>query len=518
MMVEKSTKGAGLLVLLGIIIVVSYFFLKPILFERKQRATSDAVGSSTTIRIGGDNYIGYFFTNSQEMTKMAARKGLIIQFTDDGALYEERLDKFKNGEYDCIVLPVNSYLQHGEKVGYPGVIVAAISESRGADGMVVHDITLPDFNSLNDAGRSFVYIPDSPSSFLLDLLIHDFDLDKLKNSDAWRMTVGSPDEIYEAAKNGQGDIYVTWEPTLTKIAELDGMNYSFGSNDFRGYIIDVFVFDRDFIEKHRDEVVRFFQTYYQVMGLYANNIDNMYNEMKKSPDLKRLEDEELEKLLEKVEWYDLYENCSDMFGINIGAGGYADEAIINCIINCTYVMINAGIFSTDPLKGNPYEIVNSDILRELSKTTTSLDEPGTQAITFEPLTKEQWAKLHEVGKLKEQDITFSSSFPDILNVEGEETVDKIASLLTTNYPSYRVIVRGHTPTGGDESLNEKLSLERAQNVMARLTGVYLIDPNRIRAEGVGGSEPPEPKYGETPRQRMYRSSRVEFILIKENPF
>jgi len=516
MAVGKSTKGAGLLLLLGIIIVVAYVFLKPILFEKGIRKTSDAVGSSTAIRIGGDNYIGYFFTDSQEMKKMAARKGLSIQFTDDEALYEERLEKFAKGEYECIVLPVNSYLQHGEKWKYPGVIVAAISESKGADGLVTFNITLPNFNSLNNAGLTFVYINDSPSSFLLDLLIHDFDLDQLKNSDVWRMKVGSPEEVYKAAKSGKGDIFVTWEPTLTKIAELDGMNFSFGSDDFRGYIIDIFVFRRNFIEKNRKDVINFFQTYYRVLDIYANNKEDMLKEMKKTTRLKK---DKLEVLLEKIEWFDEFENFSQLFGITTGAGGYANDAIINCIISCTDVMINAGIFSKDPLSGDPYKIVDSTILEDISKTKTitSSVTGSTQAETFDPLTDDQWKKLPEAGVFKVRDISFSS-WKNTLNPDGEEIVDKIASQLINNYPSYRIIVRGHTASGGDESQNMKLSLERAQIIRQRLIAIYGLDLNRIREEGVGSNMPPRRKAGETYRQFQYRLSRVEFIALRDNPF
>src|SRR3989344_5351446 len=101
---NNKTKGAVLLLLLGVLTIATIFIVKPMLFERKQRSTSDASQQSTEIRIGGDNYIGYWFTTSPDMRRQAARKGLSLQFTDDGANYAERLEKFSKEEYDCIVL------------------------------------------------------------------------------------------------------------------------------------------------------------------------------------------------------------------------------------------------------------------------------------------------------------------------------------------------------------------------------------------------------------------------------
>lgn len=485
------------------------------MFEQKTiRSTSDAAGSSLSIRIGGDNYIGYWFINSPELRKQAARKGISIEFVDDGGAYEERLEKFANDEYECIVLPVNSYLQHGKKWNYPGVIVAAISESKGADGIVGYNMSSNNINILNDPSLTFVYTADSPSEFLLDLLIHDFDLDQLQSTDNWRSEVGGSNEVYKAAKANKGDIYVAWEPDITRILELDGMSYIFGSDNFRGYIIDIFVFNRKFVKKHRNDLVNFFHTYYRVLGLYANNKNQMFDEMKKAT---KLAQDKLEILLDKIDWFDVAENCTQMFGISYGASTFANDGLINCIISCTDIMIGAQVFDKDPLKGDPYLIVDSSILEEISTSSGVLPSSKEQEIRtfFDPLTEKQWLELPELGIFKVRDITFQSWNND-LTPEGEETVDKSAALLVNNYPNYRIIVRGHTAAGGDEKLNVKKSQERAQVVAQRLIAVYGIDPHRIFAQGAGSSKPPQRKNGESFRSYQYRMNRVEFIAVREN--
>src|SRR5262249_12915507 len=148
--------------------------------------------------------------------------------------------KFAAREYDAIVLPVNSYLLHGRAYQYPGVIVASISESRGADGIAAFADRLPTgkINDLNDASLRIVYTAESPSAFLLDLTIADFDLDQLRDSTKWQVELNGSRDVYERAAKGQGDVFVLWEPDLSRALKLPGIRYVWGSDKFSGYIID----------------------------------------------------------------------------------------------------------------------------------------------------------------------------------------------------------------------------------------------------------------------------------------
>ena len=284
---KRSTLGALLLFALGAIGVVAWYFLQDHFFAWSQRRTSDASGADVTVRIGGDGYLGYWFITSPEMRKQAAQRGVGIQFTDDGGAYSERLDKFAAGEYDAIVLPVNSYLQHGAKVQFPGVIVASIAESRGADGIVGYADSLPDgkLEALNDAELKIVYTSGSPSEFLLDLTIADFDLDELAGGSRWQVEAESSTDVYKQAKGNQGDVFVLWEPDLSRALSLPGMTSVWGSDRFSGYIVDVFVFRRDFLKDQGEEVVEFLRTYFRVLTSYANNRDKL---VKGDPPLDRL--------------------------------------------------------------------------------------------------------------------------------------------------------------------------------------------------------------------------------------
>ncbi len=197
----NNLKGPIILFLFLGAMMLLWFFGKAFLFDKEQIDSSDA-GQTYKLKVAGDGYLGYWFMSSPKMRSMGPKRGFTVDFTDDGGAYSERLSKFNKGKYDCIVLPINSYLQHAKQYKYPGVIIAAISESKGADALVGHTDVMPNdkINDINNANLKIVYTSESPSSFLLDLLITDFDFDQLRNDDLWRKEVGSSEEAYELAK------------------------------------------------------------------------------------------------------------------------------------------------------------------------------------------------------------------------------------------------------------------------------------------------------------------------------
>jgi outer membrane protein OmpA-like peptidoglycan-associated protein len=49
-----------------------------------------------------------------------------------------------------------------------------------------------------------------------------------------------------------------------------------------------------------------------------------------------------------------------------------------------------------------------------------------------------------------------------------------------------------------------------------LVAVHAIDADRLHAEGLGASQAPARKPGESERAYQYRLPRVEFVLLEEN--
>jgi len=179
-----KAKGPIILFSFILIIIAVAYFGKDYLFERKTQSTSDTKGVKETIKWAGDSYLGYAYLHSTEMKKQLTRKGIALSFVNDNGDYSTRLENFAKNEYDFIVLPINSYIEHGLKHKFPGVIVAAICESKGADAIVGFSDVMPTgkVNDLNNPDLKIYYTPASPSSFLLDLTISDFALEELKTN------------------------------------------------------------------------------------------------------------------------------------------------------------------------------------------------------------------------------------------------------------------------------------------------------------------------------------------------
>jgi len=507
---KRSTVGAILIVLLGTFMVVVWWMLTATWKKGQVAATSDAAAVTATIRIGGDGYLGYWFITSPEMKRLAARRGLGVEFTNDNGAYAERLQKFADKEYDFIVLPVNSYLEHGAKHDYPGVIVAAIAESQGADGIVGFSDRFPSgkIQELNNASLRVVYTPDSPSSFLLDLVITDFDLAQLRSSNDWRVEANGSEEVAKRAVSRSGDVFVMWEPDLSRaLHENPNLKEIWGSDKFHGYIVDVFVIHRDYVQRHAAEVTTFLETYFTTIRNYAGKRDALLDDLVQSTGLAK---QVAEPMLSKIDWYDLDENARLEFGLQTRGGLPTSEGVVNTILACQNVLARTGKLKGDPLHGNPYTIVNSNIVRDLKTNMPALLGSSGSATDFAPLDDAGWSRLREVGPLRVEPITFQSGV-NLLDDAGKAQVDAIAALLINNYPQYRVVVGGHTGPGDAEE-NRKLSLERAQAVAQYLATVHGIDADRLHAEGFGSTQPPPRLPNESQRAYQYRMPRVEFVL------
>jgi len=77
-----------------------------------------------------------------------------------------------------------------------------------------------------------------------------------------------------------------------------------------------------------------------------------------------------------------------------------------------------------------------------------------------------------------------------LTDKGETQSDGLGKLLADNpYTGYKFLFVGHTDEKGTEQYNDRLSLERAENVKKYIIERYSVAANRILVEGHGKREP-----------------------------
>jgi outer membrane protein OmpA-like peptidoglycan-associated protein len=450
------------------------------------------------------------------MRKRLARKGIVLDFTDDGAAYADRLKKLNESEYDFIVLPISSYMEHGRSYRYPGVITGAISESQGADAILAfNDFPFSKINDLNDSEIKIVVTPDSPSEDLVNLTITNFDLDELQNRQDWMIEANGSEAVYKQAKADQNDpakarhLYPMWEPDVSNAIANLGMKKIWGSDNFRNYIIDVFVFSRKCVNNREDDVREIMRTYFEVVDYYMARKEEMFDELRSVTGAKRTV---VPSFMDNIKWYTLQENAQRMFGIqgSAGAGSSADEGLVKTIY--AWNDVNR-LMKKDIEVENPYEILNKTFIETLiSSSVTPIGTKVSNTRDFEALDKDQWEKLAESGTMRVENITFKSGIGR-LDTDGETTVDNVAQKLIHNYPDYRILVAGHTGYG-DQDANMKLSQERAEIVRQQLIAVYNIDEDRILAKGFGAERPPKRRNGESERAYRLRMQRVEFVLLQ----
>jgi len=502
--------------LLGTFVVLGIYFGTTWLDGIKRTKSSDSGGATHTVKWAGDSYAGYAFIKSKEMRKRLARKGIVLDFIDDGAAYADRLKKLDDSEYDFIVLPISSYMEHGYKYRYPGVITGAISESRGADAILAFkDFPFTKVNDLNDSEIKVVVTPDSPSEDLVNLTITNFDLDELKNRQDWMIEANGSEAVYRQAKADQNDpakgkhLYPMWEPDISNAIDNLGMKKIWGSDNFRNYIIDVFVFSRKYVNNKEEEVRQILSSYFEVVDYYMARKEEMFDELRAVTGAKRTM---VPSFMDNIKWYNLQENAHLMFGIRGFAttGSSPEEGLVKTIY--AWNDVNRLMKKEIEVK-NPYEILNKTFVERLASTAvTPVGTKLDNVKDFEALSKDQWEKLQESGTMRVENITFQSGIGRLDN-DGEETVDNVAQKLIHNYPAYRVLVAGHTGNG-DAEANLKLSQERADIVRQQLIAVYNIDEDRILAKGFGADRPPKRKNGESERAYRLRMQRVEFILLQ----
>ena len=530
---KSTSKLAILLFAVCALIAGAWFAIKPF-FKKKEdeekrekaeqfeRTISDAKVNSG-LRIAGDGYLGYFFASSKETKKEAVRKGLGIEWVDDGAAVSERVSKLAAGKYDIIVIPAAEYLIHGSANGFPGVMVAAIARSNGGDGILALKDKVPggEVAELNDASLQWVYTGESPSQFLVDITAKDLDLFNLRSADEaagstlaeWRKPLSSSAEVFARAMSGQGDVFVMWEPDISRaLSKNPNLTYVWGSDKFAGYIVDYFVVNKKTLAKRKGDVLKYFKAYFRSLDYYRRHSEELVTDMARWADLDR---QAVSQVIseQKIDWLDLYDNCQQQFGISTATGIAPQEGVIDTILSCSDVLVDTQRIDGSGIR-DPYRLVNSGVLEALKNSAPrTLGKKSDGQVDFEPLAAKAWEKLDEVAKLQVRPVRFRNSTE--FEVGAAEEVDKIAKLLAVNYPNYRVIIRGHTG-GRDSEANRELSSLRAEVVRKRLVLVHGFDEDRLFVQGMGSAQPPEVRPGENPRSRAYRGRvpRVEAILVE----
>lgn len=506
-------KGFIAILVIGFGLILGYKFALPQLRDALQRATSDAAGTRGKLVIGMDSWIGYFPLCSPEMEKRVRGEGQVLRCEDDQADYATRFRRLADGELDFAVATVDAWLLNGAAADFPAAIVAVLDESKGGDAIVARRSAAASLDALKrNPGLRIAYTPGSPSEHLLKSIGIHFDLPQLRQPrGAWRVpATGSADALAKLQKN-EVQVAVLWEPDVSRALADPQFVKLIGSEDTEQLIVDVLLASRRVLQERPEAVQILLRQYFNTLRHYGETPAQLRRDVAAAT---QLADAQVEAVLSGVRWATLNDNGAQWFGVT-PSGLPAQQGLIETINSTVALLRTAGDFDHNPLPDqDPFRITNRQFIAELYLPQAAAGG-GADSLTrpFAPLDEAGWLRLKEVGTLRIEPIGFARGTA-ALDDASRATLDAIAERLR-HYPNYRLLIKGHTGTGGDAEANVELSKQRAQAAADYFLSTRRVDAQRVRALGYGGSRPLPRAADESDRVYAYRLPRVEFALLAE---
>lgn len=519
---NNHLKTAASISMIGMVLIIVIFLITSLINDAEQTDTSDARDTKGKVIIGYDNWVGYFPLCSPEMRKRLRQSGYILECIDDGADYKKRFSALDAGDLNFAVGTVDSYVLNGEAVNYPGVIVAAIDESKGGDAIVAWEDKLVSLEGLkNKSDLRIAFTPDSPSDHFLKAISVHFDIPHLRTRKGWPVEAEGSSDALKIFLNKDAEAAVLWQPDVAKALSKQGVKRIIGTEDTNQLVVDVLLTGRRYSSDNPEMVETVLHHYFKTLKYYRENPEQLIEDIAEKENLDKYE---VNVLLDGIKWATLTDNAQRWFGS--ASTSLPEEALIETIESTIKILIGYGDIDKSPIPNNdPYRITNSRYVRTLYEKMMSgktFNQPGAEVVdvrenslnkTFSAMDERDWNNLLDIGTLKIHPIVFSSGSSDLtLSVKGQ--LDKAVENLM-HYPNYRLEIRGHTGVRGDKAQNKILSTERADSVLRYISITYSIDQNRMRAVGFGGGKPLARKHREPNRSYNYRLSRVELVLVTE---
>ena len=528
---QTHSKAAVTLVVLGIVGILAYKFLLPLIEESQQKETSDAKAIKGKIIIGIDNWIGYFPLCSQEMRKRMRRSGYNLQCEDDSADYKTRMRRLDAGELHFAVATIDSYILNASKLNYPGTIVTVIDESKGGDAIVGWQDKLKNLDALKVRDNyKIAFTPNSPSEHLLKSLAVHFDVPNLLGTNKqWRVETNGSEDALKNLLDKKVDAAVLWEPDVSRALQNKNIVKLLGTEDTNKLIVDILIVNRKFSQREPETVAVLLNQYFHTLKYYRDNPQQLTQD---AAEHTNLELPVIKTMLAGVDWISLSQNSLLWYG-TASLGSAPIEGLADAIESTAQILIDHGDYTSNPIPdGDPYRLINSQFVNDLFNSgydtpsfaqgnsaqnkdaATGANAENSLARPFVKLTATQWNALREIGTLKIRPIVFQSG-AEALTYDGKAELDKAVENLK-HYPNFRIVVKGHTGLRGDPKANKTLSQDRAEAVARYFNVTYGIDINRLRPIGLGSSQPLQQKPGESTRAYNYRLPRVELFLVTED--
>ena len=462
------------LVLLTIGVLLWKLWLQPAQEASKQQeqkakesqVLNETEGTSkyrTEIAIGIDSFSGYAIFRTEEFQADLAKAGIRATMVDDAADYAKRLKGLENGSLQMALFPADALIRSSAQLGrLPATIVAIIDESRGADAMIAYKSKFAEAKNLdllNSTETRFVLVGDSPSETLARVVMHDFDLRKMKGDPFVR--VASPEAVVQAYKNskpGSSDVFVTWEPYSAQLLANEQLHVLFDSSKLTGYIVDTLVVSRDYLLKHQEDVEQVLQSYFRALHSHSDlgKLKSwIVNDAKKGG--MSLDANQADHLVAGIQWRNTQENFIH-FGLRGGNLVHVEDMLSRIVS----VLKSSGGINNDPTEGKMSRLFFDRPLANLQSRSFHpglQDEKVREDLNLTSLSNAQWDSLVPVGTLNVQELTFARGSANLTEF-SRSILDELASKLRS-WPQYYLMIRGNSSNSGNVEANQTLAAQRA---------------------------------------------------------
>jgi outer membrane protein OmpA-like peptidoglycan-associated protein len=456
------------------------------------------------VRFAIDAFSGYAVFRSEEFRKRFKDKTrsdadkVFLHLADDEADYKKRIKAFKTGDVKMGVFTIDALINNSALIhDLPAQIVMMIDESRGADAVIGYKQAFPRVNNIDDLNGPnvhFVLVPDSPSEMLVRVVKTTPSTSHLPND--YLVRAKDPDDVVKQFENQKRNpaeprAFVLWEPYVSKVLKnhANDAQVLVDSKRFDGYIVDVLVVEKNYLDAHRSVVQKVVESYFEALAEYQKNKGMV--ELIRQDNNPPLDPQEATKVYNGIAFKNASENYAHF---DIEKKGL--HTLTEMIGNITKVLMNSNAIPSDPTKGDPKLLYDVGILEHLSGKTF---KPDNQVVTTTAaLSAEQWKELQPVSKVETEPIDFARGSDDV--PASSDVPQKLAELLK-HWKQYYLEVRGYAKPIGDPEANKKLAERRAVHVMEEIQKLG-IAPERMRAVGMesGDSE---------------KKSEVTFVLLQQ---
>ncbi|MFK7809229.1 MAG: phosphate ABC transporter substrate-binding/OmpA family protein [Saprospiraceae bacterium] len=370
--------------------------------------------------------------------------------------------------------------------------------SRGGDAVVVRR----GIKSVNDLrGKKVAFAGFTPSvTFLVTML----ESANMTMADIEAVEVPLPTDAANAYKAGQVDAAIVWSPDdLTAKREVPGTTILQSTREASNIIADVFMVKDAYAKANKDKLEKFYAGWMKAVAEMSTVPSNYKTAGKYLSDFTGLPMEDAIGMMDNVRFVTHGDN-RDFMGQNTSFKGMTGKRLYEKMGREFEKLKQA------PAQRPTWRQVGypSAITAAANLTGNGFQSEGQKA--FKPVTK----ALETAQEIASKPISISfASAKSELTENAKTIIDLQFAEVAKAYSNTRIRIEGNTDSDGNDAMNQKLSLKRAQSVAKYLTKEYGMNSNRFIIIGNGEGKPVPGCESNATADCKAKNRRTEFQLV-----